>query len=126
MKLYHSLVDILFQQETSLLVFVGKLLCRNSFVFYISVLCDFFLQWFSGLWNVVITTHNFPLCTALFWFLNYILTLVLLFRHVTIFYRQIFFYILVIFILFPFSSIYLFFLSFLPLWIVPCLMKILP
>lgn len=125
MRFFQSLRHVIFHVEHSFLTFFGKLLCRNSVVFYLGVSSDFLLIWISDLMNFVVSEANFPICTFLMWIANYIITIIQFFRHFSSFYKNIFYYLLIILYIIPQSSILFFFFSMIPIWITPCLLKLL-
>lgn len=123
MKLFQQLGQVLFKKKTSLLAFFWQMLCRNSSFFYLGMASDFLFYAISDLFGVELVQYRFPIWTALLWFMNYIVTLVQFYRHFPEFNWKILYYVLLVLILIPQSSVMFFFGAFFPLWLFPFLMK---
>lgn len=129
MKLFKSIIPFLFKMETSLLAFFWKILYRNSIFINIGLSFDLFFTYylFNSVFESVGKKNNpygFPIFIVLMWLMNYIVILVQFCRHFSKFRTNIMYYVLLILFMVPYSAIYFFGLAFLPIWIIPCIMKL--
>lgn len=123
MKLFKSLIFVIFKMETSFLGFFLKMLCRNSIFVNIGISCDFLFTYFlfAHVFESVgksVNPYGFPIFTVLLWLLCYIVTLVQFCRHFSKFNRNILYYVLLILFIVPYSAALLFYFAFLPIWII--------
>lgn len=120
MKIFQSLLQVLFQIETSLCAFFWKMICKNSVFLYVGLLFDFSGIFLSELMG---GEYGFPAWTFLMWFTNYCITIVQFYRHFPDFYSKLMYYLLLIISISPLSSALLFLTGMVPFWLAPLLTK---